>query len=174
MAISRQRRCKHCNELFEVDKRNVWHQKYCGKEECRKVSKRNSQLKWLKKPENKDYFRGAINVKRVQDWRERNPGYSKRVPAKQCQPLQDVDSGQYPGIIEESNGLALQEVVGIINEDIGLILLGIISHLCGSALQDDIIKAHRNMIKRGQDIKNGILAYDKEKNIGLSANSSSA
>ena len=43
--------------------------------ECRKASKTASQKRWLQKPENQDYFCGPENVKRVQLWREDNPGY---------------------------------------------------------------------------------------------------
>ncbi|KPA18424.1 hypothetical protein MHK_001384, partial [Candidatus Magnetomorum sp. HK-1] len=51
---------------------------FCNKPECKKASKRNSQRKWLSKDENKDYFTGKQNVERVQEWRKKNPGYSKK------------------------------------------------------------------------------------------------
>ena len=59
------------------------------KPECRKASKAASQKRWLAKPENQGYFCGPKNVKRVQLWREANPGYwrGKRKTTKDA--LQD-------------------------------------------------------------------------------------
>ncbi len=65
-------------------------QKYCGKEACRKASKRASQQRWLQKPENRKYFRDDDNVERVQNWRKAHPGYWKRCQKKAVLPLQDA------------------------------------------------------------------------------------
>ena len=43
-----------------------------------RVPKEASQKRWLRKPENQNYFRGPENVRRVQEWRIANPGYSCR------------------------------------------------------------------------------------------------
>ncbi len=91
------KKCSHCKRLFRPDYRNRNRQKYCNKPECRKVSKAASQKKWLNKPENKDYFRGADNVRRVQEWREQNPDYWKLKNSKK--PLQDSLAKQTPVII---------------------------------------------------------------------------
>ncbi|MEA1949059.1 MAG: hypothetical protein U9N83_17365, partial [Thermodesulfobacteriota bacterium] len=64
--------CVHCGKFFTRRKRE---QNYCKEPECRKASKAASQKRWLQKPENQDYFSGPENVKRVQLWREANPGY---------------------------------------------------------------------------------------------------
>ncbi len=68
-------KCQHCNRLFHPDHRNVARQRFCSKPECRQASKVDSQRRWLQKPDNLDYFRGSDNVKRVQLWRQQNPGY---------------------------------------------------------------------------------------------------
>jgi hypothetical protein len=70
------RRCKclHCKMLFVRDYRNRGRQKYCSIPECQRVSKRARQQRWLSKPENRDHFRGAENVQRVQEWRKAHPG----------------------------------------------------------------------------------------------------
>jgi len=65
----RRRRCKHCDDLFKPDPRNLKRQKFCRKSECKETSKRYSQQKWLMKPKNKDYFSVPANVIRVQQWR---------------------------------------------------------------------------------------------------------
>jgi hypothetical protein len=70
----RRRRCKHCDDLFEPDHRNLKRQKFCRKSECKEAGKRYSQQKWLMKPQNKDHFSGPANVIRVQQWRQENPG----------------------------------------------------------------------------------------------------
>lgn len=72
------KRCRNCRKLFIPDHRNRDRQKYCERAECSKASKAASQRKWLNKPENKDYFRGKLNVQRVQRWRKQNPEYWKK------------------------------------------------------------------------------------------------
>ena len=85
------RRCKclHCQRLFVPDYRNRGRQKYCSTLECQQASKRARQQRWLSKPENRDHFRGAENVQRVQEWRRAHPGYWKRSPRKAVGTLQD-------------------------------------------------------------------------------------
>jgi hypothetical protein len=60
-------KCLHCKEFFTPDCRNRGRQKYCSTPECRAASKRERQRRWLRKPENRDYFCGESNVKRVQE-----------------------------------------------------------------------------------------------------------
>ncbi|WP_457551972.1 Mu transposase domain-containing protein [Desulfobacula sp.] len=48
----RRRRCKHCDDLFKPDPRNLKRQKFCRKSEYKEASKRYSQQKWLMKPKN--------------------------------------------------------------------------------------------------------------------------
>ena len=82
MKRSRRRKCPYCGRLFRPDARNLWHQRHCPKPSCRKVSKAASQRRWLAKSENRDYFRGAINVARVRVWRAAHPGYWRRPGAQ--------------------------------------------------------------------------------------------
>ncbi len=78
MALIKKKKCPNCKKLFPPNPKNAKTQVYCGKPECRKASKAESQKRWLQKPENRRYFSGSANVKRVQDWRKANPGYSQR------------------------------------------------------------------------------------------------
>jgi hypothetical protein len=73
-----QRSCINCNELFIPDARNRYHQNYCDKAECRKVSKRTAQQRWLKSDKGAGYFSGEDNKRRVREWRDAHPGYWKR------------------------------------------------------------------------------------------------
>ena len=77
-----ERTCVHCGEVFRAEPRNRWHQQYCGAAPCKAASKKASQAKWLGKPENVNYFRGAEAVARVQAWRQAHPGYSQRPPER--------------------------------------------------------------------------------------------
>jgi hypothetical protein len=76
MARRKKKKCRNCWELFQPNPQNATRQIYCKKPACRKASKAESQRRWREK--NPDYFRGATNVKRVQEWRTANPGYSRR------------------------------------------------------------------------------------------------
>ncbi len=96
MKRQRRKKCKNCKELFHPDSRNVRHQQFCGKSECRQASKRQSQARWHRKPENRDYFRGPAHVERVREWRAAHPGYWKR------RVLQDVLVSQVAVTTEES------------------------------------------------------------------------
>jgi len=74
----RKRKCKHCKIFFAPDPRNVGRQHYCAKPPCRQASKAASQRRWLRKPENQDYFRGPAHVERVRQWRQNHSGYWRR------------------------------------------------------------------------------------------------
>ena len=67
MIKRRRRKCLNCSALFRPDPRNLRHQRYCSRPECRQASKAASQRRWLAKPANRDYFRGPENVARVRD-----------------------------------------------------------------------------------------------------------
>jgi hypothetical protein len=153
MAGIKRKKCCNCKDLFIPDPRNAKHQEYCGKPECRKVSKTASQQRWLEKPENRDYFRGPENVKRVQDWRKANPGYWRRKPKLRENALQDLLNSQ----LTENNTDTIKFETDALQDlliDQPAVLLGLISNFTGSALQDDIVKTVRHMQKLGLDIVN--------------------
>jgi hypothetical protein len=94
MKGSTKRKCPGCCEFYLPDRRNLWHQCYCSKPACRKQSKAESQRRWLRKPDNQNYFRGPENSRRVQEWRKRNPGYGRKKNSTLREPLQEVCTGQ--------------------------------------------------------------------------------
>jgi hypothetical protein len=49
--------------------------------ECRAASKQSSQRRWLRKPEDHEYFCGEQHVDRVQASRAQNPGYCREAVA---------------------------------------------------------------------------------------------
>jgi hypothetical protein len=99
-------KCLCCKEYYRPDRRNLRHQRYCSKPACRKESKARSQLRWLQRPQNQDYFRDPENSQRVKDWRKHHPGYWRKkkrhyakeiplhltscAPQSPARPLQDL------------------------------------------------------------------------------------
>ena len=149
MGIIEKKRCKHCRKLFPPDPRNVKRQKYCRESDCCKGSKKDSQQRWLNKPENCDYFRCPENVTRVQQWRKANPGYSK----KNQKTLQEPLSGQQTVNIDDTNKLEHSALQDLLNPQPS-VLIGLIANFTGLALQDDIAKTVRRLQQLGQDIIN--------------------
>lgn len=165
MPATKTRKCRHCKTFFRSDPRNIRRQKYCSKPECRKASKALSQRRWLQKPENQNYFRGPENVRRVQQWRKANPGYWRRTSCNQ-KPLQDTLSSQVIENQEISGSLtsnALQDLLSVQPA----VLIGLIAHLSGSALQDDIVITACRLRQLGNDIlfKGGEVHGTKTPNI---------
>ena len=142
--------CLHCKELFVPHHRNWWHQKFCSKPPCRQASKARSQQRWLSKPENRDAFRGSANVERVRQWRAKNPGYWKRI-AKAPSTLQEVLPAQPTEntvVAEKTSPAPLQDFVA--SQD--PLLLGLISHLVDSPLQEVVEQAALRLLQKGQSI----------------------
>ena len=143
------RKCRHCKAFFQAEPRNRHHQCYCGRPECRRASKAASQLRWQRRPENADYFRGAENVARVQAWRKAHPGYWKRSKRKRSVALQDLLNAQPSPPQQAANQdgtVALQDHW----QRQPPVLIGLIAHLTGSALQEDIVSMTNRLIAKGQ------------------------
>ena len=144
------RKCKCCLKLFRPDPRNRRHQRYCSAPACRAASKTASQARWLAKPENQSYFRGAVNVARVRAWRSRHPGYWRRA-RRVGTALQDLSTAQpvdsFSGTATGA-GSPLQAV--LIAQP--AVLIGLIAHIVGTPLQDDIVRATNRLLRLGQDI----------------------
>lgn len=150
MGLIKRIRCRHCRKFFKPDHRNRSRQKYCKAPECRKASKTASQRKWLQKPENENYFKGPINTLRVQDWRKQNPSYWKRSNLHD-HALQDRLKAQHSEINKDNanfKNIALQDFLNVQPA----VIIGLISNLIGSPLQDDIAKTLSRMQQSGQDI----------------------
>jgi len=146
----RKRKCKHCGQFFRPDPRNFSKQRFCFLPDCRKASKVASQKKWLSKPQNRDYFSSRENVARVQEWRGRNPGYWRKKEIA-SEPLQDhliAEVFKDQEVTLDLMTTALQDLLSV--QDV--VLVGLLAHLSGSALQDDIVNTGRRLQQLGQDI----------------------
>jgi hypothetical protein len=73
-------------------------QSYCVKPVCQQASKAASQRQWLRRPENRDDFRGAENCERVRLWRLANPGYRRN---KRPAPKSVLQQPLIPQAVEE-------------------------------------------------------------------------
>ena len=147
-----QRKCAHCNQFFVPDARQRKRQRHCAKPECRSASKATSQRRWLWRPENRDYFRGPENVQRVQAWRAANPGRPRCPRRKQetsQEVLQEMMNAQPPPAqapAPPDDAVVLQETWKAQPP----LLLGLIAHMSGMALQEDMEPMMRRLITRGR------------------------
>jgi hypothetical protein len=157
VAKSYQQECLHCRELFDPSARNRWHQRFCKKPECSAASKSDSHRRWLSKPANRDHFRGSANVERVRQWREAHPDYWKRAKTAD-RTLQDLVPAQpaEPQPVPPKTSVApLQDLVAMQ----GPLLVGLISHLFDSPLQDHVEQTTLILIAKGQtilDLRSGV------------------
>jgi hypothetical protein len=143
-----QRKCKSFRRLFRPDSRNRRHQRYCSEELCRAASKAASQARWLSQPENRDYFRGKAAVDRVRASRSQHPGYWRQ--PRSGAPLQDVLKEQAIESTSKNSDSArppLQEVLSAQPA----VLIGLIAHIAGSPLQDEITVAAGRLLRLGNE-----------------------
>lgn len=150
MALRRRRRkCLHCGILFWPDPRNVNKQEYCSESDCRKASKFASQRRWCGKKRNRNYFKGEVHVRRVQEWRSRHPGYWRRNKnaLQDHSTRKETEKQHVDSVLAED---ALQDLLIAQHA----VVIGIIANLTGNTLQDHIVSTVRNMQQLGEDILN--------------------
>ena len=153
MAGAERRKCKFCHKLFRPDPRNRHHQRYCAAPSCRAASKAASQARWLAAPENRGYFRGPVNVARVKQWRSRHPGYWRKRRRSRVA-LQDISLAQAVDSTNQKANFAgppLQEILSAQPA----VLIGLIAHIAGTPLQDEIVRTTDRLLRLGQDILAG-------------------
>jgi len=151
MKPSARRKCLHCKAFYIPDRRNLRHQRYCAEPGCQQESKRQSQRRWLAISGNQDYFRGPENSRRVSEWRATHPGYSRRTAPPAEKPLQDDCLPQAPVLQEVAVTVASHALQDFFPMQAALVV-GLISTMTGSVLQEDISAASRVLIRKGQDI----------------------
>jgi hypothetical protein len=167
MANKNKTKCLFCRELFAVDVRNRGRQKYCPKPECQRASKAASQRRWLKQPQNRNYFRDTENAARVRRWQKEHPGYWRNTRRHRGRTLQEA-CPRNPLSPQENNASSegpqaaaaspLQEALYAP----GPLLIGLIATLVDSPLQDDIAQTSRRLLQLGQDILKGANHDDQQ------------
>ena len=144
------RTCRHCRRRFLPDYRNVHHQRFCFKAECRQASKRTSQRRWLRKPENRNYFREPENATRVHDWRLAHPGYW-RPPQHSCSNAPTTEPAVRPAP-EATSLLPPSRTLQDVCRSKLPVLTGIVSRLGRCTLQDDTARCVMELVKEAQCI----------------------
>ena len=87
----------------------------------------------------------------MQAWRREHPGYWRQRKASLGAALQDDCHAQVIDTASNSARLALQEIIAAQP----LVLMGLIAHVTGSALQDDLATTSHRLLQLGQDILGG-------------------
>jgi hypothetical protein len=155
--LPRKRKWLHCKTFYHPDHRNVTRQRYCSKPECRKVSKTESQRRWLQKPDNLDHFKGSEHVERVRQWRLEHPGYWRRKPPE----VHETSDALQETLTPQGHENQSLEVFLPTGQNDALqdsffmqpaVLIGLISHLTGLALQEDSAATLRRLQQLGGDI----------------------
>ena len=144
-------KCLHCNEIHRCEPRSRARQRYCPAADCRRASRAESQRRWLSRPENENYFRGAENCERVRQWRREHPGYwRKKIPAPSgtLQEISTPQAAEKEALEPPGPQSALQEICFLQPA----LLVGLVSVLTGHALQEDIASSVRALLDRGEDI----------------------
>jgi hypothetical protein len=99
---------------------------------------------------NQDYFRGAENVARVRAWRSRHPGYWRKGQGAGVA-LQDLSIAQRIDFEAEKVNSASSPLQDLLSAQ-PAVLIGLIAHMAGTALQDDIVRTTDRLLRLGQDI----------------------
>jgi hypothetical protein len=155
MTPKKRRKCRNCQQLYESDPHSGCRQNYCSQSACKKASKTASQQRWRASAKGRDYFQGCANVLRVQAWRKAHPGYGRRPPKAPSAlqgALQDHSPPQTLIAPEDKPTLA----VGALQEMIltqSLLLTGLVVHLTGDALQENIALTTQRLIALGQQLQ---------------------
>jgi hypothetical protein len=156
MKLIQKRKCRCCKDLFSPNYRSAKSQRYCNKPECRRASKVASQRRWFKK--NPTYFSGSDNVERVLAWRKANPGWQHRkisagLLQENCSQITDSKQDVSPDLAPLSPGFS--EVLPLL-QDICMaqqpVFVGLLSHLTGCVLQDEIASITLRLEQLGQDV----------------------
>ena len=147
----RKRKCACCRELYLPDPRHLHDQKYCSKPACRRASKQASQRRWYYSEKGTEYRDPEFNKQRMGEWRANHPGYSKRRGTRAGCALQDMKVSEVADAQEVApslNDLALQDLMSAQPA----LVVGLVAHLTGSALQETIAETSRRFVLLGRDI----------------------
>jgi hypothetical protein len=144
------RRCCYCRQRFVPDYRNAYHQRFCAKPECQRTSKWTSQRRWLRKPQNRNYFREPDNIVRVRDWRREHPGYW-RTHQHRCTRALAIEPARASAPEATSTPLPACTLQDVCRSKLP-ILTGILSRLGCCTLQEDIARCAKQMVSEAQCI----------------------
>jgi len=139
------RKCAHCGRRFRIDPRVRRLHRFCSRPVCAKVSRVTSQRRWLKR-ERERQIQSKADVYRTQEWRRSHPGYWRR----KATIGQYVVRGELAQVVRD---FALQDMT---DWQFSLVV-GLVSYLTRSALQDTIASEIRRLIVAGHVIRRNAL-----------------
>src|SRR5580698_1181935 len=150
----RKHKCRCCRQLYDPDPRSSYHQRYCSKPDCQKASKAASQRRWRRSDKGRNYFRGSANAHRVNDWRQKRPGYSRKRAKPSVTPVDDSppQTPVPPADTSTLDAQASAPQLRALQDDclaLRLLLAGFIAHST-RALQDDFDPLIQRLIRLGQ------------------------
>jgi hypothetical protein len=137
--------------VFAPDYRNTYHQRFCSAPACQYASKQTSQRRWLRKTENRDYFREPDNLRRVRDWRLLHPGYW-RVFKHRCRSIDDLSQADSMGGDSTTDPSAHTGTLQDFCRSKASVLIEILSRLRGCALQEDMARYAIQVVSEAQCI----------------------
>ena len=146
------RKCRNCRKFFLPDYRHRFTQIYCSHPDCRRACKAAQQRRWLRKGNNRDYFRGAKAVEHVQQWRQNHPGYwRKKTPLSHGTQVAEVQAANLK--LESCNVPAAApstlQVFCLVKDPA---FIGLLSMITGSTLQEEIVVTARHVLLQGHNI----------------------
>jgi hypothetical protein len=145
MSQPSRRKCRHCQTLFVPDPRNQRPQFHCPKPVCRQARQAKARQRWKDAPVNRDYWKGDWNARRVREWQRALPGYWKNRGKQGTKVLQNVCFAQSADK-KEDNPKVLQDVW----QAQPPLILGLISKITGTVLQDDLARVTGELIASGR------------------------
>ncbi len=137
---SNHRKCAHCGRRFRVDPRVGRHHRFCSRPVCAKISRATAQRRWLEREKQRE-VESKADVYRMQDWRKAHPGYWRR----KTQVGRYILRGELANVARE---FALQDMI----DTHFSLVVGLVSYLTRSALQDTIASELRRLMLRGHGI----------------------
>jgi len=147
----RKRKCRFCRELYMPEARHFRDQKCCTKPECRHASKLASHRRWYRSEKAADHRDPEENKRRVREWRAAHPDYARHKGKRRADALQettDSEAVNAQALTPSLDSNALQDM----NFLQPALVVGLMAHLTGSALQDTIAETSRRFVLLGQDI----------------------
>lgn len=136
---SKSNRCHCCGDRFIPDHRIGKRQRYCRTPECRRASRAASRARWLGKPENSQYFKGPGNALRVRLWRAAHPRVRGQSSRRAMERLIQ------PRLAAALKACGVQDL----SERQLALVLGVVSHLARSDVQDVIARKMRRLMFDG-------------------------
>lgn len=142
--------CSECQKPFVASKYSGGRQLVCGAAACRKAAKKARQAAWTAR--NPEYFRGPEHVERVREWRRANPGWRDNQRGRAS-----ARCGESSAKAESCNRSSppasrLQDSVPEVQS---ALIVGLVTVLCGSVLQDEVHDLCRECLRVGGDLLRG-------------------